>query len=132
AYLYERYAFFSFSKLHDPQAAKQQVDKALEIDCENTEALLTGAIIYYSFGDIKRGDELIVKAEKNGKPKAYCELRIAISRYDIARKTENNKEAIEYLEQALRFIQSSEKNLNRNDGYIKKNKESIRKYKDKI
>lgn len=130
SYLLERYAFFLFSKTNKRDYAKELILKALEIDPNNPEALLTAAIIYYRLLDLPKGDEFISKAEKNGKPRSYCYIRMAMSRYHKARIEEDNARALKYLEDATQYINIASDSLSDNDSYYAKNKNTIIEYKN--
>ncbi|UNK22404.1 tetratricopeptide repeat protein [Yersinia intermedia] len=130
SYLFERYAFFLISKTSNQDYAKELILKALEIDPNNPEALLTGAIIFYRFLDLEKGDNLIFKAEKNGKPRSYCYVRKAMSRYHKARKEDDKAKALKYLDEATQFINIADDSLSENDSYFAKNKNTIIEYKN--
>lgn len=130
SYLYERYAFFLISKTSKKDHAKELILKALEIDSNNPEALLTGAIIFYRFLDLDKGDMLILKAEKNGKPRSYCYLRKSMSRYHKARTEKDKAKALKYLDEATQFINIADESLSENDSYYAKNKNTIVEYKN--
>ncbi|MCO7262929.1 AAA family ATPase [Dickeya zeae] len=130
SYLFERYAFFLISKTSNKDKAKELILKALDIDPNNPEALLTGAIIFYRFLDLEKGDELILKAEKNGKPHSYCYVRKAMSRYHKARKEDDKMKALKYLDEAVQFINIADDSLSKNDSYYAKNKNTIIEYKN--
>lgn len=130
SYLFERYSFFLISKTSKKIYAKELIRKALEIDSDNPEALLTGAIIFYRFLDLEKGDLLISKAEKNGKPRSYCYIRKAMSRYHKARKEDDKEKALKYLKDAIQFINIADESLSRNDSYYAKNKSTIADYKN--
>ncbi|HFD7769353.1 TPA: AAA family ATPase [Klebsiella variicola] len=130
SYLYERYAFFLISKTRNQDHAKELILKALEIDPNNSEALLTGAIIFYRLLDLETGDVLILKAEKNGKPRSYCYVRKAMSRYHKAREEKDKTKALKYLDEAINFINIADESLSENDAYYAKNKNTIVEYKN--
>jgi tetratricopeptide (TPR) repeat protein len=129
SYLHERFAFFLFSKTNHRDYAKEIISKALEIDPNNAEALLTAAIIYYRLLDIDQGDDFIAKAEKNGKPRSYCYLRKSMSRYHKSRVESDKTKALKYLDEAMNFINIADESLNINDIYYTKNKNTIIEYK---
>ena len=131
SYLFERYALFLISKTKNQDHAKELIINALNIDPNNPEALLTGAIIFYRLLDLEKGDELILRAEKNGKPRSYCYLRKAMSRYHKARREEkeDKAQALNYLEEAINFINIADESLSENDSYYVKNKNTIIEYK---
>ncbi|MHB2053996.1 AAA family ATPase [Pantoea dispersa] len=129
SYLFERYAFFLISKTKNQNQAKELILKALEIDPNNSEALLTGAIIFYRLLDLEKGDELISKAERNGKPRSYCYVRKAMSRYHKARDEKDKAKALKYLDEANHFINIADDSLSENDSYYSKNKNTIIEYK---
>lgn len=130
SYLFERYAFFLISKTRNQDHAKELILKALEIDPNNSEALLTGAIIFYRLLDLETGDVLILKAEKNGKPRSYCYVRKAMSRYHKAREEKDKTKALKYLDEAINFINIADESLSENDAYYAKNKNTIVEYKN--
>lgn len=130
SYLFERYAFFLITKTRNQDHAKELILRALEIDPNNSEALLTGAIIFYRLLDLEEGDILILKAEKNGKPRSYCYVRKAMSRYHKARDEKDKAKALKYLDEAIHFINIADESLNKNDSYYAKNKNTIAEYKD--
>lgn len=130
SYLLERYAFFLMSKTNDQDYAKELIIKALDIDPNNSEALLTGAIIFYRSLDLEKGDELILKAESNGKPRSYCYVRKAMSRYHKARVEADKVKALKYLDEAVQFINIADETLSKNDSYYTKNKRTINEYKN--
>lgn len=130
SYLFERYAFFLISKTRNQDQAKELILKALEIDPNNSEALLTGAIIFYRLLDLEKGDMLILKAEKNGKPRSYCYVRKAMSRYHKAREEKDKIKALKYLDEAINFINIADESLSENDAYYAKNKNTIVEYKN--
>ncbi|HHQ4556417.1 hypothetical protein [Aeromonas hydrophila] len=130
SYLFERFAFFLFSKTNQREYAKKLVLKALEIDPNNPDALLTAAIIYYRNMDLEKGDELILKAEKNGKLRSYCYIRKAMSRYHKARAENSKIRALKYLEEAMQYISIADESLGDNDSYYTKNKNTIHEWKN--
>ncbi|MCT4774869.1 hypothetical protein L6458_21485 [Klebsiella aerogenes] len=130
SYLLERYAFFLFSKTNKRDYAEELILKALKIDPSNPEALLTAAIIYYRLLDLEKGDEFILRAERNGKPRSYCYIRKAISRYHKARVEEDKIKALKYLEDAMQYINIANESLSDNDSYYTKNKNTIIEYKN--
>lgn len=130
SYLFERYAFFLFSKTNRRDYAKELILKALSIDPNNPEALLTAAIIYYRLLDIEIGDDYILKAEKNGKPRSYCYIRRSMSRYHKARVETDKTKALKYLDEAVQYINIANESLSDNDSYYTKNKNTILDYKN--
>ena len=77
-----------------------------------------------------KGDDFILRAERNGKPRSYCYIRKSMSRYHKARVESDKKLALKYLEDAMQFIKIADDSLSDNDSYYAKNKNTIIEYKN--
>ncbi|WP_204374636.1 hypothetical protein, partial [Klebsiella variicola] len=72
-----------------------------------------------------------IRASKHRcKPRSYCYVRKAMSRYHKAREEKDKTKALKYLDEAINFINIADESLSENDAYYAKNKNTIVEYKN--
>lgn len=131
--LHDRFALLLFNKKRDYLYAKSMAEKAISLNENNGDALVTLALIYYQIGEIPKGDEYMEKAEKNGRTKSFCLLRKAIARYHKVMINESDKkENLKLIEEARIFLDNADQCKDKGDRYHSKNQIDIDKYKTYI
>ncbi|HCF4538090.1 hypothetical protein I5I50_23930 [Pseudomonas aeruginosa] len=126
--LHDRFAWFLLHKTHNVPAAFEISKKAVELDEQNPDALLTLGIIHYRMHDLKTGDEFINKAANLGKPITLCLLRKGIGRYHTARVESEFSVATKLITEALDFLRKAQRKLIPGEAYYRKNKLDIERH----
>jgi tetratricopeptide (TPR) repeat protein len=128
--LHDRFAWLLFNKTQDFSHAKEMAERAVELDPDNCDALVSLALIYYRLKDISSGDVYIDRAEKKGRTFSFCLLRKSIARYHQASNLDDLDESISMLEDALGKLIMAEKRNVMKGGYHAKNLSNIKRYQD--
>jgi tetratricopeptide (TPR) repeat protein len=126
--LYDRFAWVLLTKTTQYDYAREIAEKSIELDPKNSDALVNIALITYRIGDLKKGDEYIDMAEKNGRTLSFCMLRKAISRYHKSKQTSDINETIQLLEFAEKMLIISDKTNSIENKYYRKDAVEIEKY----
>lgn len=130
--LHDRFAWFLANRMNDLDEARSHAEKAVNLNPENCDAVVTLAIINFRLGDILSGDSLIDKAQKLGRPESFCLLQKGISRYQASRKTGNMRLKEALLESAKDLLSLAERRHSSTFGYGAKNLSDIVKYKNLV
>lgn len=126
--LHDRFAWVLFNKLYDYEYSERMAKKAIELDANCCDSLVTLALIYYRKNDIKTGDKYIEEARDKGRSKAFSLLRKAIARYHKSLSETDLDSAVELLVKSQVMLSEAEKQRSSNDPYHKKNRQLIFKY----
>lgn len=130
--LNDRYAWLLLNKLKNPKKAIIYASKAVELDPNNCDAVVTLALVHYRLNDIPKGDEHIDVAYKLGRPKAFCLLRKAIARFHLSYTTHDSEVFEAVLKSADILLKQALKSHVSLTGYDAKNLRDIHKYQELV
>jgi tetratricopeptide (TPR) repeat protein len=128
AALHDRFALFLLNRRQRPEEAQKSAETAVKLDSHNADASLTLALCWYRLGQLAKGDDEIMKAEKKGKLRSLCLLRMGIARYHTVKKSPYGKEAQDHLKSGVLLVDQAIKLMDSADRFFAKNLSEARKY----
>lgn len=128
AALHDRFAWFLLIRCQRPEGAIKLAQQAVELDSHNPDAFLTLGLCWYRLGELEKGDKAILAAGRKGKPKALCMLRMGIARYHLVKDAPQAREAVEQLKQAIAYVDQALRSMDPSDSFSEKNMREARKY----
>ncbi len=126
--LHDRFAWFLLHMAHKIDPAYDMAQKAVGLDQQNADALLTLGIIYYRKHLLEEGDKSINAANKQGKPASLCLLRMGIGRYHTAKSMSDPVKAVLLIEQGLDFLRRAQREIKPTEKYFNRNNKDIIKH----
>ncbi len=128
AALHDRFSWLIYNKTPRLDYAKTLSEKSIALDPHSCRALVNIGIINYRLKDLGEGDKYIGLAGKEGRPFAFCKLRMSVGRFHYAIQLSNLDRVISLLEEAEGYLSEAEGYCDRGNGYNRKTYDEIKKY----
>ncbi|MFL1526212.1 hypothetical protein [Pseudomonas sp. O230] len=126
--LHDRFSWLMLNKGRDIERAKELSERAVELDQNNSDALVGLALANYRLGDIAQGDINIDNAGRKGRGPSFCHLRKAIARYHKSPDEHDLNAQITILEESELMLVQAQRFASKTDAYRGKTQREILKY----
>lgn len=128
--LHDRFAWLLLNKAKLFDKAKDMAEKAIKLNPQNCDAVVTLALTYYRLDEMEVADSYIDDSVKLGRPLSFALLRKAIARFHKVRSLTDTdiKQAVQLNQEARNMLTKAEKQNSIKDGYDAKNLVSIQRH----